>query len=211
MLKPILYSFRRCPFAMRARLAIHYTGTQVELREVVLKNKPQQLLDISAKATVPVLDIGSAGVIDESLDIMLWALAQQDTENWLAQQDTQMSWIDQCDLKFKACLDKYKYADRHPEHSMLYYREQCCEFLQQLEQQLGENTFMFAPQMRLADAAIFPFIRQFAHVDRDWFFQSEFVNVQAWVTVLINSPLFQGIMRKYDPWDSTQRAIVFPS
>ncbi|MFT5706643.1 MAG: glutathione S-transferase [Oceanospirillaceae bacterium] len=210
MPNPILYSFRRCPFAMRARLAIHYTGTQVELREVVLKNKPQQLLDISPKATVPVLDLGSAGVIDESLDIMLWALAQRDTESWLAKKAPQMTLITECDLKFKACLDKYKYADRHPEHSMLYYREQCCEFLQKLEQQLSANTFLFAQEMRLADAAIFPFIRQFAHVDRNWFFQSEFVNVQAWITLLINSLVFQGIMNKYNSWDSTQKGIAFP-
>jgi glutathione S-transferase len=208
MQTPILYSFRRCPYAMRARLAIAYSQMNVVLREVVLKNKPAAMLEVSAKGTVPVLCLGDGTIIDESLDIMKWAVAHQQGK-WLSANEQQLTLIAHCDHVFKGWLDKYKYADRHPENTMTYYREQCSDFLVVLEQQLRESHYLFGDQMSFADAAIFPFIRQFAHVDRQWFYQSEFTNVQRWLTLQLDSPLFQTIMFKYKPWQEEDDAVLF--
>ena len=205
----ILYSFRRCPFAMRARLAIAYAEIQLELREVVLKNKPEQLLQISPKATVPVLQLDSGQVLEQSLDIMLWALGQRDTDLWLQDKPDQLILIEQCDLQFKPWLDKYKYADRHLEHSLDHYRQHCCEYLTILERQLDNQRYLVGSKIALADAASFPFIRQFAHVDRDWFYQSEYPLLQAWLTAQIDSVLFKGIMQKYPAWQLGQQPQMF--
>lgn len=209
MKMPILYSFRRCPYAMRARLAIAYSQINVVLREVVLKNKPAAMLKASAKGTVPVLCLVDGCIIDESLDIMKWALTQNDQAQWLAADEHQLALIAHCDDVFKGWLDKYKYADRHPEHTMLYYREHCCEFLAVLEQQLAHSDYLFSEQMSFADAAVFPFIRQFAHVDRQWFYQSEFINVQRWLTLQLDSSLFKAIMVKYKPWQEEDDEVLF--
>ena len=198
--KTLLYSFRRCPFAMRARLAIQYANLEVELREVLLKNKPEQLLKASPKATVPVLVLETGQVIDESLDIMIWALRRNDPERWLDDLERQMRLISQCDTAFKACLDKYKYADRHPEFNQEYYRDQCLSFVAVLERKLAKNQYLEGAGRSLADAAIFPFIRQFAHVDKDWFFNADFVAVQAWLTDQLENKLFKEVMSKYPPW-----------
>ncbi|EPJ48654.1 MAG: glutathione S-transferase [Osedax symbiont Rs1] len=207
---PILYSFRRCPFAMRARLAISYANTRVEIREVLLKDKPIQLLEISAKATVPVLQLESAAVVDESLDIMRWALGQQDLDHWLDGIEQQQPLIEYCDVSFKYWLDKYKYADRHPEYTMLYYREQCGEFLAELESRLQKTDYLCADKMRLADAAIFPFIRQFAHVDKNWFFQTDYCHLQKWLHGQLDSALFQSIMIKQRAWSVEHEQVLFP-
>lgn len=207
---PILYSFRRCPYAMRARLAINYTKQKVELREVVLKNKPRQLLELSAKATVPVLELTDGQVLEESLDIMLWALGREDNEQWSANLEPQLALINQCDNQFKGWLDKYKYADRFLENSQEYYRERGCEFLHQLEQQLSQGQYLMGDQVSLADAAIFPFVRQFAHVDRGWFDQAQFPYLQAWLKSWIDSAIFQQIMPKYSPWQESQQIVLFP-
>ena len=205
----ILYSFRRCPYAMRARLAIAYAQIQLQLREVVLKNKPQQLLKISAKATVPVLQLCNGQVIEQSLDIMFWALEQRDPDQWLLDKPDPLILIEQCDLQFKPWLDKYKYADRHLEHSLDHYRQHCCEYLTILERQLCDQPYLFGSKISLADAAIFPFIRQFAHVDRDWFYQSDYPLLQAWLTAQIDSVLFKGIMQKYPAWQLGQQPQMF--
>ena len=205
----ILYSFRRCPFAMRARLAIAYAEIQLELREVVLKNKPEQLLQISAKATVPVLQLGNGQVLEQSLDIMLWALQQRDADLWLLDESQQLALIEQCDLNFKPWLDKYKYADRYLEHSLDYYRQQCCSYLAILERQLGCQPYLFGAKPSLADAAIFPFIRQFAHVDRSWFYNSGYPLLQTWLRVQLDSVLFKGIMQKYPAWQLGQQPQLF--
>ncbi|MEM5528328.1 glutathione S-transferase [Gammaproteobacteria bacterium AS21] len=209
MKMPILYSFRRCPYAMRARLAIAYSQVNVVLREVVLKNKPAAMLKASAKGTVPVLCLADGCIIDESLDIMKWALTQNEQAQWPLEDEQQLALIAHCDDVFKGWLDKYKYADRHPEHSMDYYREHCCEFLAVLEQQLAGSDYLFSEQMSLADAAIFPFVRQFAHVDRQWFYQSEFINVQRWLNLQLDSSLFQAIMFKYKPWQEEDEEVLF--
>ena len=185
---PQLYSFRRCPYAMRARLALYGSGMEVELREVVLRDKPVELQELSPKATVPVLVTVEGQVIDESLDIMLWALGQSDPEKWLLQ-GTELkkaiALIDQNDGEFKHWLDHYKYADRFPEYPASYYREQAEMFIAQLEQKLTSQRYLMADRLSVADVAIFPFIRQFAHVDILWFDQAPYPKVQSWLASLM--------------------------
>ncbi len=195
---PILYSFRRCPYAMRARLAIATSGLTVELREVILRNKPQELLDISPKGTVPVLLLPNEKVIDESLDIMRWALSLHDPLGWLSNDLSEdinqlIQWNDN---EFKHYLDRYKYADRYPEKNEKFYREKAELFLIELEKRLCKHHFLCSEKCSLADIAIFPFIRQFANVDSDWFACSEYKKVGQWLTNHINSPLFIFIMDK---------------
>ncbi len=197
---PILYTFRRCPYAMRARLAITYAGIEVEKREILLKAKPQAMLDASPKGTVPVLVLEGGQVIDESLDIMLWALQQHDPDAWLSHQAQALTLIDINDNTFKPWLDKYKYAERFPEHSKAYYRKQSGNFLQTLETMLEQHTFLHANQPSLADYAIFPFIRQFAFVDKAWFEQAPYPKLQVWLTKHLQSDLFEKIIAKQPLW-----------
>jgi len=197
---PILYSFRRCPYAMRARLALAYTGIKVEIREVELKNKPQALRDISPKATVPVLHLPDGKVIDESLDIMHWALAQHDPAQWLADAQTAKTLITWNDGDFKFQLDRYKYADRHPQHPAEHYRQQGELFLAELESRLQIKPWLLGDHCTLADAAIFPFIRQFAAVDGQWFAAAEYPAVQQWLQNWVDSALFTAVMDKYPIW-----------
>jgi len=186
-----LYSFRRCPYAMRARLAIAYSQQQVQLREIILKEKPPEMLALSEKATVPVLQLSSGEVLDESLDIMAWALSHNDPNNWLAGNLNQMlSLIDENDFEFKEWLDRYKYADRFPEFTESYYRDQCEDFLVKLELRLTVTQYLFANKLTLADIAIFPFIRQFASVDKQWFQQTPYHNLKIWLDGLISIVLF---------------------
>lgn len=211
----ILYSFRRCPYAMRARMAIRYSDCRVELREVDLKHKPDALLAISTKATVPVLQCADGKVIDESLDIMHWALAQSDPHNWLhAQLQTDKTaemaaLIETNDTRFKQQLDHYKYADRYPEHSQLEYRQQGETFLQQLEQRLQQHNYLISDQISLADVAVFPFIRQFAHVDIHWFDQAAYPGLRRWLYQWMDSALFQSVMQKNPPWQKHDRPLIF--
>lgn len=207
---PILYSFRRCPYAMRARLAISISGLSVELREVVLRNKPEQLLDLSPKGTVPVL-IDNQKVIDESLDIMAWALSQLDPENWLTQgQEEDINQLIQWnDGEFKYYLDRYKYADRYPEQEELYYRKKAELFLIELENRLGKHAFLCSAFCSLADMAIFPFIRQFAKVNSNWFVSSDYQKVNKWLNKHINSDLFISIMDKYPAWEPKSLPIFY--
>ncbi|GLS89858.1 glutathione S-transferase [Psychromonas marina] len=202
----LLYSFRRCPYAIRARLAIVYSQQTVQLREVVLKNKPQEMLQLSSKGTVPILQINDTEVLDESLDIMVWAISQNDPDNWLTQDiHPMLALVDKNDFEFKGWLDKYKYADRFPEYSEHYYREQCEEFLVELEQRLQINAYLFSANLSLADIAIVPFIRQFALVNEQWFKNSPYPHLQKWLYTLINSPLFDSVMLKYSPWSEQKQ------
>ena len=210
---PILYSFCRCPYAIRARLALRVSGKQVELREVKLANKPAALLAISAKATVPVLVLPDGTVIDESREIMAWALGQHDPKNWLPQDQQLMlqinALIDMNDGEFKQHLDHYKYADRFPEHAMTFYRRQAEGFISELESRLKTADFLSADNCTLADMAIFPFVRQFAHVDKAWFDQTGYSHLQAWLQNLLTSPLFLSVMSKYQPWQPGDDLILF--
>lgn len=199
---PVLYSFRRCPYAIRARMAIAHSGIFVELREVVLRNKPREMLEISPKGTVPVLQLQNGTVIDESLEIMEWALTQKAENSWMntSLNSDIFSLVNYNDEEFKYFLDRYKYADRYPEHTQMYYRNKAEVFLTKLEQGLRSHSYLCSDHFSLADAAIFPFIRQFANVDLPWFETSEYQAVKKWLNQLLETSLFLSVMKKYDPW-----------
>ena len=207
----MLYSFRRCPYCMRAHMALKYAGLKVELREVDLKDMPDEALTVSAKATVPVLVLDDGAIIDESWDIVKWALAQSDPDNWLGDANDYLLaaeiLTETNDFSFKADLDHYKYANRYPEQSEEYYRKACEEFIEELEEMLGENKFLLANQLTLADISVFPFIRQFSLVNKDWFDQAPYPEVQIWLDSLVNSELFQHIFQKHDVWKAGNAAI----
>ena len=191
-----LYSFRRCPYAMRARMALRYSGVPVDIIEVSLKAKPAEMLAISPKGTVPVLDAGGQ-VIDESLEIMRWALAQNDPQDWLLDGDSRIAeLIEANDQGFKVHLTRYKYAERYPEQPMEIYRAEGALYLQRLEELLTDRDYLLADHPSLADIALLPFVRQFAHVDREWFAQTPYVRLQAWLQRFLESELFTSIMKK---------------
>ncbi|WP_323160329.1 glutathione S-transferase [Pseudomonas fluorescens] len=191
-----LYSFRRCPYAMRARMALRYSGVPVEIVEVSLKAKPAEMLAISPKGTVPVLDAGGQ-LIDESLEIMRWALAQNDPDDWLLGGDSRIAeLIEANDQVFKVHLNRYKYAERYPEQSMEVYRAEGALFLQKLDELLEGRDYLLAGHPSLADIALLPFVRQFAHVDRDWFAATPYERLQAWLQRFLESDLFTAIMKK---------------
>jgi glutathione S-transferase len=195
-----LYSFRRCPYAMRARMALRYAGVAVNIVEVSLKAKPAEMLALSSKGTVPVLSVDGQ-VIDESLDIMRWALAQNDPQDWLLKDDPQgksriAALIEENDQAFKVHLNRYKYAERYPEQPMEFYRAEGEVFLRKLDELLEGRDYLLAVHPSLADVALMPFVRQFAHVDREWFGQTPYVRLQAWLQRFLNSDLFTGIMQK---------------
>lgn len=210
---PILYSFRRCPYAIRARLAIKVSGVQLELREVKLANKPESMLGYSPKGTVPVLVLPDGKVIDESLDIMQWALSQNDPAGWLPTDNVMQSDVDELiatnDGEFKKHLDHYKYADRFPEQSMEAYRKQGEQFLVRLESRLQSSPFLLGEKISLADMALFPFIRQFAFVDKAWFDTADYPRLQAWLAGLLLSPLFLSVMDKHKPWQPGDEVVLF--
>lgn len=190
----VLYSFRRCPYAMRARMALRYSGVPLSIVEVSLKAKPAEMLAASPKGTVPVLVCADGSVIEQSLDIMHWALARHDPDNWL--QPGCAALIEENDTRFKVLLDRYKYAIRYPEHPMEYYRAQGAEFLQRLEDVLAHSAYLAGPALSLADVALAPFVRQFAHVDRDWFEQAPYPRLNAWLERFLASELFSSVMKK---------------
>lgn len=195
-----LYSFRRCPYAMRARMALRYSGVAVDIVEVSLKAKPAEMLALSGKGTVPVLN-ANGRVIDESLDIMRWALAQNDPQDWLLKDDPDAAThiaplIEQNDQVFKVHLNRYKYAERYPEQPMEVYRAEGEVFLRKLDELLEGRDYLLAEHPCLADVALMPFVRQFAHVDREWFGQTPYLRLQAWLQRLLESDLFTSIMKK---------------
>jgi len=202
--RPILYSYRRCPYAMRARMALSYAGIQVEIREIALREKPAHMLAVSPKGTVPVLVLASNEVLEQSLDIMDWALQQSDVDEWIIQdqagQKLTADLIVTNDGAFKKSLDKYKYAIRFPENPPEIYRAQGEEFLQRLEILLQQNTYLCRNTISKADVAIFPFVRQFSMVDENWFESADYPSLKAWLNGLLNSQLFLGVMQKYPVW-----------
>lgn len=196
---PVLYSFRRCPYAMRARMALRYAGVRVELREVVLKDKPLELLELSPKGTVPVLSVED-NVLEESLDIMLWALAKRDPEGWLDRLDEARALIDMNDLTFKAHLDGYKYASPGGEATKLAHRDAAEQMLAELDTHLVGRPFLQGESRGLADVALLPFVRQFANVDISWFEALPYVQLKNWLRRLLDEALFAEIMGKFPPW-----------
>ena len=207
---PTLYSFRRCPYAMRARMALAASGAKVMLREVLLKNKPAELLAASPKATVPVLVLSDGEVLEESLDVMRWALEYRDPLCWLDGAALDSNWISECDSDFKHWLDRYKYAERHPEHSAEDYRKSAEGFIQKLEDQLSISDWMGGDAANAVDVALFPFIRQFAGVDPSWWQNAPYPSVRRWLENWLNSELFSAIMVKYPRWEFGQPGERFP-
>ena len=207
---PILYSFRRCPYAMRSRMAIKKSGVICELREISLNNKPSALLFKSPKGTVPVLELSDGTVLEESLDIMRWALSIQDPDNWLEKINETETLILQLDQHFKKALDKYKYFVRFPEHTQKHYRSIGEQFLIALEDRLSEYRGQGLSDTRttFSDIAVFPFIRQFAMVDKDWFDDAPYTLLKNWLSQHMESELFLSIMDKNLPW-KPQNEIVF--
>lgn len=201
---------------MRARLGLLFAGIEVELREVVLRNKPAQMLAISPKGTVPVLELAeTAGtkpqVIEESREILEWALQQHDPQG-LLQVDlaTANALMDRNDSDFKHWLDRYKYADRHPELSQQEYRQHGEVFLQDLEKLLTKHRYLLGEQISIADIGIMPFVRQFAHVDRELFYALPYLKLQQWLTNWLEHPLFRLAMIKYPPWQAGDELVIFP-
>lgn len=213
MTQPLLYSFRRCPYAIRARLALAQAGVAVQTVEVDLKHKPAALLAVSPRATVPVLVLPTGQVLAESLDIMRWALAQHDPAGWLLSCQTERDGIlvKTTDSAFKHWLDRYKYAERHPDQTSEHYRQQAVDSLiAPLELALSaDGPWLGGAQPVLADAAIFPFVRQFAAVDPAWWASSPFPATRAWLQSWLGSELFAGVMRKPVAWADGQPAGEF--
>lgn len=208
---PLLYSFRRCPYAMRARLGLLFAELPVELREIVLKNKPAQMLEISPKGTVPVLQLVDGTVIAESVEIMRWALEQQDPQGLLVASVSLQAkaLIEQNDNDFKHWLNRYKYADRHPERTQIEYRQQGEVFLQLLESLLTKNTYLLGSSPSIADIGIMPFVRQFAHVDRQVFYSLPYPKLQLWLQHWLQHPLFVQAMTKFQPWQEGDDVVIF--
>ena len=194
---PVLYSFRRCPYAMRARLALVVSGTQCELREVSLSNKPSEMLSASPKGTVPAMRLPDGTVLEESLDIMRWALSLRDPEGWLDRDDPVL--IESCDGPFKRDLDRYKYPERL-DCDPAAHRQSAVAFLLQIDDRLACSGELGGPTRGLADAAVMPFVRQFAAVDRQWFDAQPFTHLQRWLARHLVSDLFTAIMVRVTPW-----------
>ena len=207
---PILYSFRRCPYAIRARLAIASAELRCELREVLLRDKPSSMLEASAKGTVPVLVLAGR-VIDESLDVMRWALSQHDPSRWNeGPKDAADALLSDNDGPFKHHLDRYKYADRHGDVDVLEERERAAVFIDRLESRLAQASHLLGERPNLVDAAIFPFVRQFAGVDKAYWQAARFPNTRRWLEHWCTSPIFIRCMHKSKPWSPGQDPVFFP-
>ena len=189
-------------------MALAQMDFTIEVREVSLKNRPSELTELSSKSTVPVLHLQNGNVIDESLDIMFWCVKQKTDSEWkLTDLDYQKNLITTFDTDFKLWLDKYKYHDRHPENSIEYYQEQCVLILNQFKECLQNNRYLTGDSLQLVDAAIFPFVRQFAHVDLEWF-SSRLPGLNRWLEEIKNSNLFISVMKKYKFWKSGDKPLV---
>lgn len=208
---PILYSFRRCPYAMRARMALLISGTPVRLREVVLRDKPKEMIAASPKATVPVLVQNDGAVIDESLAIMHWALDRHDPNGWLENEAAGDDLIAEADSDFKDNLDRYKYPTRYDDVDPIVHRSAGLEFLMKLEKRLAANDQLLGNRASLADFAIFPFIRQFANSDRNWFDVQSLPALQNWLAAHLESDLFTTVMTKYAQWKTGDAEPLFAS
>ena len=202
---PILYTFRRCPYAMRARLALRSSKIIVEVREIKLQEKPPEFLKLSPKGTVPVLIRTSGEVIEESLDIISWALSVNDPQKWLAKgklEDQEIAkLLDDLENEFKINLDKYKYTGRFSEANQNLYRDKNLYFLKKLNFYIKNNKALNCKHLTLIDYAIFPFIRQFRNVDQDWFDKLNLNFLSKWINQIIDSEEFSSIMKKFKKWE----------
>jgi len=220
---PILYSLKNCPYAMRARIAIFYSQHAVILRNITLNNKPKNMLDASSKGTVPVLVLSEQEpkIIDESLDIMLWALSNNDPSDLLHKEDSSslpnmLKLIATFDNEFKSCLEAYKCAKRYHEDNLIDCRQACEIFIKDLEQRLTESClpghrFLVSTKLSLADIALLPFIRQFSKVERQWYLQSPYPHVRNWLNNFLQNAMFAKVMAKYPLWSPNSEKIIFPT
>ncbi|WP_083225464.1 glutathione S-transferase [Neptunicoccus sediminis] len=210
MTRPILYSFRRCPYAMRARLSIAASGLQVELREILLRDKAAAFLAASPKGTVPVVVNGDQ-VIEESLDVMEWALGQSDPENLLYAGSQARELILRCEAEFKGHLDRFKYAVRYEDVDPETERKLASTYLLELNQRLDGQAYLFGDRIGMADIGIAPFVRQFANTDRAWFDGQDWPDLIRWLDGFIDSDRFQSIMTKYPKWEEGDPVTLFPA
>jgi glutathione S-transferase len=208
---PILYSFRRCPYAMRARLALLASGIQYEHREVVLRDKPAELLAASPKGTVPVMVLPNNEVIDQSLDIMLWALRQNDPFHWLKHENEVLALIVQCDGDFKFHLDRYKYPNRYEGVNAVEHRAKAAEFAAQINEHLLQYNYIFDSKSGIYYAGYMTFLRQFSNADKAWFAAQPWPCLQAALADFEASNPFKTIMQPYAPWRAGAEPMVVNS
>jgi len=208
---PILYSFRRCPYAMRARMAIHISDQRCELREVLLRDKPPSMLQYSAKGTVPVLILQDGKIIDESLDVIDWALNLNDPDDWQRSKDKEKTkeLIKINDGEFKYHLDRYKYSKRYDNEDPEFHRKKCLKFIESINNELNNSEYIFDDNISYADIVLLPFIRQFRIADIEWFDSLPYDNLKKWLSSFLGSSLLNSIMKKYDLWKEGDKSIVF--
>jgi len=216
MSHPVLYSLRQCPYAMRARIGLLLANQSVILRDIVMTNIPTEMLTASPKGTVPVLVLSDSSVIEESLDIMLWALKQNDPENLLYRHesdalDNMLTLIQRCDNEFVDALKKYKAASRYHDSNIQSCRQQCEIFINDIEANLTKHHFIMGDSASLVDYAILPFIRQFSNVDKKWYKQTPYPKLQQWLENHYQNPLFAKAMTKYPQWLDSNEVVIFGS
>lgn len=206
----ILYTFRRCPYAMRGRMALSLLKTQIEVREILLRDKPASMLKISPKGTVPVFLTKDGQVIDESLDLVVWAIAEN-CPQWLkfGGLDIQKAYVEKFDQEFKPLLDAYKYNRSDAEHPATYYRNRAKTWLDELDHCLQKHNYLLGDVPQMQDIALMPFIRQFAFVDKQWFDQQPRPNLIRWLDAWLNNDLFTSIMTKFPKWDEGSRGEIW--
>ena len=211
----IFWSFRRCPFAMRARLAVCSAGIRVELREILLRDKPAAFLRVSSKATVPVLELEDGRTIEESRDIMFWALERGDPHGWLdpwhRHPDRVRQFLDHLDGPFKHHLDRYKYASRYDAAAEVTHRREGADFLARLDQDLRRGAALSGARLGLLDFACLPFVRQFRIADPGWFDRQPWPHLHRWLAAFLDSALFAAVMSKYQAWTGASAPITFPA
>lgn len=207
---PTLYSLRRCPYAMRARLGILLANQQVLIREIVTKDKPKELLKCSPKGTVPVLVLPDGKVIEQSWDVMMWALQQNDPQDLLRSRNPSLSeqihqLIQHNDNEFIGHLEKYRASVRYRNDDIEQRRNLCEVFIAELEGKLAQHDYLFGDSPSLADFAVMPFVSQFVRVEKKWFVQSEYQNVGRWLRTHLESKLYTQVMKQYPLWNDTKQ------
>lgn len=209
MTRPILYTLRQCPYAIRARLGLRLAEQEIEIRDISLKNKPAEMLAVTPKGTVPLLVLDDGDYIDESLTIMIWALNQHDPQNLLLADSRHLftdmlNLIARNDCKYIAALEHYKADIRYHNPNVATYRNLCRSFLDDLENRLSKHRFFMGDNPSLADYAILPFIRQFSQVERQWFRHAPYPHLQAWLEQHYQDPIFSKVMEKKPLWQPSQ-------
>ncbi len=210
---PILYGFRRCPYVIRTRMTLAYSGISYILREIELKNRPKAMLDITSKGTVPVIQFPDGRVIDNSIGIVYYALGVNDPDGWNdfqpQEQEKARQLIIRYDTEFVPLLNKYKYFERHPEQTQEAYRENIeTVFLTDMNTVLGTQGYLMSDRISVADVAIFPLMRQFAHADKEWFFASSYTHIIRWLESFLENPVFIQVMKKHPVWQEGEEGIL---